>query len=173
MTAAEAVTRARGAIGHGCVYALGKGGMHPDALHPWPPGMPNLGCDCSGFVAWALGVSRYLTKNHPHYEFGGWFETSAVYRDAKSPFGFVAEVLWAEARPGDILVWGDHAGHQGHIGLISEADEHGPTKVIHCSKGNWRTTGDAIQETDVDIFRRNLAVAAQVAWVTHESGEAA
>lgn len=165
MKATEVVSRARSAIGHGCVYQLGKGGMHPENLQPWPPSMPNLGCDCSGFVAWCLGVSRSLAKNHPHYEFGGWFETSAVARDAKSEFGFVNEVLWTLAQPGDILVWGDHDGHQGHIGIVSEADATGPTRVVHCSKGNWRTTGDAIQETDVAIFKANGAIAAEVAWV--------
>lgn len=165
----EAVARARGCIGHGCAYVLGHGGMHPAALYPWPPGMPNVGCDCSGFVAWCLGVSRMLTKDHPHYPFGGWFETSAVARDARSPFGFVAEVAWHLAKPGDILVWGDAGGHQGHIGLVSECNADGPVKVVHCSKGNWRTSGDAVQETDVDIFKRNGAIAAEVAWIERAS----
>jgi len=172
MRADEVVVRARVCIGRGCVYALGHGGMHPAAMYPWPTGMPNLGCDCSGFVAWCLGVSRMLTKDHPHYEFGGWFETSAVFRDARSEFGFVNEILWTLAQPGDILVWGDHDGHQGHIGIVSESDGSGPTKVIHCSKGNWRDTGDAIQETDVHLFKTNGAIAAEVAWVEREEAKA-
>lgn len=165
MKAADVVARARGAIGHGCVYALGKGGMHPASPTPWPTGLPNVGCDCSGFVAWCLGVSRMLTKDHPHYEFGGWFETSAIARDARSEFGFVNEVLWSLALPGDLLVWGDHDGHQGHVGIVSECDETGPVRVIHCSRGNWRDHGDAIAETGVEVFRRNNAIAAEVAWV--------
>ena len=172
MTHSEAIARARSAIGHHCVYALGKGGMHPASPTPWPAGLPNLGCDCSGFVAWCLGVSRMLTKDHPHYPFGGWFETSALARDARSPFGFVAEVPWAEALPGDILVWGDGNGHQGHVGLVSEVDADGPAKVVHCSSGNWRRAGDAVQETDVDIFRRNGALAARVAWINGEEEKA-
>lgn len=149
--------------------------MHPENTTPWVPGMPQLGCDCSGFVAWCLGVSRMLAKNPglaTLYPFGGWFETSAVARDARSQFGFVDEVPWASALPGDILVWGDHDGHQGHIGLIATVDENGPLTVVHCSSGNWRKHGDAVQETDVEIFRANKAIAAEVAWIERVEREA-
>lgn len=169
MTRSEVLARARSAIGQGCVYALGKGGMHPASPTPWPSGLPNLGCDCSGFVAWCLGVSRMLSKDHPHYEFGGWFETTAVFRDARSPFGFVNEVLWTLAKPGDILVWGDANGHQGHIGIVSQVGTDGPTHAIHCSSGNWKRAGDAVQETDVGVFARNGAIAAEVAWVEDDA----
>lgn len=169
MTGAQVVERARGAIGHGCVYVLGKGGIKPDALYPWPPGMPNLGCDCSGFVAWALGVSRWIEKWHPSYEGGDWFETTAVLRDAQRPYGFVNAIPWASAQPGDILVWGDANGKQGHIGIVTECDATGPSMVVHCSKGNWRKSGDAIQETDVSIFQHNGAIAARVDWVNGEA----
>jgi cell wall-associated NlpC family hydrolase len=129
------------------------------------------GCDCSGFVAWCLGVDRYLATQFPHYEMGQWFETSAVYKDAKSPFGFVTEVPWKASLPGDVLVYGDRkdsAGkvRQGHIGIVSEVTDQGPVSVVHCSLGNWKREGDAIWETDCTPFIAGQAITAAVAWVT-------
>lgn len=180
MTRDEAVARARSAIGKGTTYAIGAGGRHPDAVHPGmqvegvPDSPHSLLCDCSGFVAWCLGVDRYLPndgiKTSP---FGDWFETTALAQDAKSPpgIGFVDEVPWADAKPADMLVWGDRKGtdgkvHQGHVGLVCSIGPKGPETVAHCSLGNFHATGDAIQETDCGIFVRNGAIVARVAWIT-------
>jgi hypothetical protein len=124
-------------------------------------------CDCSGFVAWCLGVSRQT--NNPWYrsQNGGWFETTAVFKDCGTPFGFVDGVPWTRAEPGMLVVWGDHDGHQGHIGIVSEVDAEGPAKVVHCSSSNWRALGDAIAETDSGIFKHNNALVARVAWVEY------
>ena len=92
MTNAELITRARSAIGRGCRYGLGKGGFWPGLDRPWDNEML---CDCSGLVAWVLGVSRHL--EHPWYKAqnGGWLETSAIMRDCGTPFGFdVVDVLF-------------------------------------------------------------------------------
>jgi len=139
------------------MYKLGKGGFDPKALHPWNRTMQ---CDCSGFVAWCLGVSR--KTDNPWYakQNGGWLETSAITRDATSPFGVFTEVARYDALPGDVLVWGDKAGAQGHVGIVS-----GPTTINHCSSGNFRVTGDAIRETSTEIFDKNDAIAARCAWV--------
>jgi cell wall-associated NlpC family hydrolase len=157
MTITEAVSRARSAVGGGCIYRLGKGGFDPKAERPWSKQME---CDCSGFVSWCLGVSR-KTNNPWYVKFnGGWFETSAIVRDALSPFGVFTKVDRQDARPGDVLVWGDTGGQQGHVGLVT-----GAATVIHCSKSNWTLTQDAIRETDMHIFDTHKAIAARCAWV--------
>jgi cell wall-associated NlpC family hydrolase len=166
-TRSAIVARARAAIGKGTAYKLGAGGRLKN---------PGVGSelDCSGFVAVVLGVDRYLEPWLPHYEGGDWLETSALVRDAQSPWGFVAHQLWADAKPGDLVVWGDRGHGQGHVGIVATVDSAGPKTVVHCSAGNYRTSGDAIRETSASLFQRNGAIVARVAWVEDEfSGEAA
>jgi hypothetical protein len=133
---------------------LGHGGYNAHFDHPWDNEML---LDCSGFIAWVLGVSRHL--DHPWYKAqnGGWLETTAIVRDCGTPFGFFTEVPRETARGGDLIVYGDHLNHdgtkrQGHVGLISEVGESGPTQAVHCSRGNERKTGDAIQETPTGLW---------------------
>jgi cell wall-associated NlpC family hydrolase len=152
------VARAKAVIGLPTIYELGKGGF--TASKP----TPGSKCDCSGFVAWVLGVSR--KTNNPYYknQNGGWFETSAVFKDATNTMGMVDKVEINAVKPGDLVVWPDGGGRQGHIGIVSVV-EGLPKMVIHCSTGNYRKTGDAIQETPVDIFLNNNAIFAKVGWV--------
>ena len=154
MTPEAAVERARRAVGRGCLYGLGQGGFDPDAEWPW--GSKKL-CDCSGFIAWCLGLNRHV--DHPRYApyYGNWLETTAIVRDAKGRFGFFDEVSPALAILGDLLVYGDRVNQdgtrrQGHIGIVSEVGPSGPVKAIHCSKGNERHFGDAIHETDSGLW---------------------
>lgn len=163
MTPADAVARARLAIGHRCLYFLGHGGFDPLRSFPWHNDPAIDGCDCSGFVAWCLGLSRRivagpLAARYKPY-FGEWLETSAIVRDAKSPFGLFTAVPWEEARSGDLLVYGDADGHQGHVGIVASADHHGPLTVVHCSSGNFKGTGDAVQETGPHIWQARGTVA--------------
>lgn len=161
LTSQQVVDRALSACGKATRYKLGAGGRDPRKAHPAVAGQ----CDCSGFAAWCLGVDRYLPNGSiPHLPGGEWFETTQLVRDAKSPFGFVAEVYWAEARPGDLVVYGDRAGKQGHVGVVVEVGQDGPTKVAHCSMGNERR-GDAIRVTGPAAFSGSGAIAARVAWV--------
>lgn len=168
MKGAEVVRRARSAIGKGTRYVLGAGGRDP--LHPLPGGDGGT-CDCSGFVAWCYGIDRFLPGSRnkrspiPYYGKGEWFETSNIVADAKSPFGFVEEVEYDFAVLGDMLVWADRGGKQGHVGIIASLDHDGPKTVIHCSKGNFTRTGDAIRETTPTVFLSNKAIVARVAWV--------
>lgn len=157
MTPADAIARARGQIGRGTVYVLGKGGMKPDADRPSDAAW---GCDCSGFAMWALGRSRFDGNE--------WWDTSKIHADAMThPAGKLFTFhTWAEAKPGDTLAWGDHAGHQGHIGLVTECDTEGPSKVAHCSHVNYKATNDAIAETDPGIFKANYAIVARPNWLT-------
>ena len=161
LTHDRVIDRARSVVGTPCVYALREGGRDPFAAHP------GAKCDCSGFVAWCYGVDRFLDNaGVPHLDGRPWFETTTIAADAISPFGFVAEIDWTNALPGDLLVWGDRNGKQGHIGIVSVVGDDGPSRVIHCSSGNFKLRGKAILDTDVAIFKRNRAIAARVAWVS-------
>ena len=167
MTGADVVARARSVVAKGCVYGLGKGGMRPHDPHPWNS---ERKCDCSGFVAWCLGVSRETDNPWYKAQNGGWIETSAIVRDCETPYGIFAMVTRPHALPGDLLVYGDYTGNdgkvkQGHVGICSEVDGKGPIRVIHCSRGNERKLSDAIQETDVTWWNLAGGVIARCAWV--------
>lgn len=163
LTRDDVVQRATGAVGKATRYALGRGGRDPAAAHP----AQGRACDCSGFAAWCVGVDRYLPNaaipDLP--EQYGWFETTALYADARSPWGFVTEIPWTAALPGDLLVWPDAGGRQGHVGVVVQADHAGPAAVAHCAASHWRKHGDAIRVTSPELFLRNRAVAARVRWL--------
>lgn len=166
MTRPEAVARARSAIGSKCAYRLGKGGFSPTSPYPWNSAGE---CDCSGFIAWCLGVSRH-TDNPWYKSFnGGWVETSAIVRDAKVPFGFFDEVTWEHAAPGHLIVYGDFGGHQGHVGIVNQAD-NGPTQAIHCSNGNFTRTQDAIQETGIAVWKMHEGIIVRCAFLEEMAG---
>lgn len=138
LTPEQAVHRARTAIGHRTRYHLGSGGMNPFAARPSDGGQ----CDCSGFVAWCLGVSREAPQTI------GWIETTRVYHDATGAHRLFRAVPLTAARPGDVIVYPDHGGHQGHIGLVTAADR-GPTRIAHCCA---RDVPDAILEEPFSVF---------------------
>ena len=167
MKGSEVVARARSVVAKGCLYKLGSGGMRPHDPHPWDSARR---CDCSGFAAWCLGVSRQTDNPWYKNQNGGWLETSAIVRDCETPYGIFALVTRQHALPGDLLVYGDYKSSdgvtkQGHVGICSESNAKGPTKVIHCSSGNARKTGDAIRETDVQWWELAGGVIARCAWV--------
>lgn len=91
----------------------------------------------------------------------GWLETSAVYQDAIGPQrAFTRETM---ATPGDFIVWPDRHGGEGHIGVVVAVDGAGKaTSVVHCSSGNFKRLGRAIQRTPADVFHRNGAVYARL-----------
>ena len=168
MKPADVIARARACLGQSCRYGLGKGGMNPKADWPWDS---EVRLDCSGFVAWCLEVSR--KTDNPWYveQNGGWLETSAIVRDCETPFGFFALVNRTHAQPGDLLVYGDRKSAatgksvQGHVGIVTEADNRGPRRVIHCSRGSERKYGDAIAETDTLWWSLADGIVARCAWV--------
>jgi hypothetical protein len=161
VTRIEVVERARSVIGMKCKYALGKGGFYPENPVPWNS---RKECDCTGFAAWVYGVSR--KTDNPWYvkQNGGWFETSAIYRDATCEYGFVEQVL-GDPQPGDLIVYPDSGGEQGHIGIVSRVEEGAVIAVVHCSSSSYRREGDAIQETPPGLFLRSGALVAKVAWM--------
>lgn len=151
MTAADIVARARSAIGHHTIYALGRGGRHPEAALP---GDGANRCDCSGFAAWAVGLDRHQPGSPTLAKFnGGWLSTDGILHDSGL---FVAVEV---PLPGDLVAYGDHLRdgrkRQGHVGVVVEANGSAwdALRVVHCSLRNWRVTGDAIQETGAAVFQ--------------------
>ena len=146
ITVDDLLARARSAIGRGVRYRLGAGGMDPRGEGP---GNVNNECDCSGFVCWALGISRQT--DHPLYvRFnGGWINTDAMVHDAQSSTGFFTRI--GEPRVGCIVVYGSSPPRRkvGHVGIVTAVEPE--ARVLHCSHGNARA-GDAICETAVTVF---------------------
>lgn len=143
------IDRARTALGLKIQYKLGKGGVKPELSTPAPQGQ----CDCSGYVAWCLGISRVMKD--PFYKAAndGWFETTAIYKDILSSAGIFAEV--SAPVPGCIAVYGDHGGNQGHIGIVTQVKNNKVQRVIHCSSSAWKNTGDAIAENNLAALTNN------------------
>lgn len=154
----DIVSRARSAIGHGTLYRLGAGAP-ANAPKPWDE---TGSCDCSGFVCWVLGLSRY----QPILSFlkplnGGWLNTDGMVCDSLSPTGFFEGVAGAPL-PGDLVVYpslwyakkvhraerpfGQYTPRIGHVGVLTQG------MVIHCSAGNYKKSADSIQETDLSPF---------------------
>lgn len=154
MTAADIVARARSAIGHHTIYALGRGGRNPAAALP---GDAANRCDCSGFAAWAVGLDRHQPGSLLAKFNGGWLSTDGLLYDAEHGGGWFRLVEVAE--PGDLVAYGDHLRdgrkRQGHVGVIVSATGSAwdNLRVVHCSPRNWRVTGDAIQETGAAVFQ--------------------
>jgi cell wall-associated NlpC family hydrolase len=151
----DSVTRALSARGHGIQYVLGHGGWHPDDPTP----TRDLGCDCSGFVAWVIGICRQTGDEQFR-----WVETTAIVHDALGDTRYFSHVRWTDAQPGDLVVYGDRrdadgSRHQGHCGIVTAVDTTGPLKVCHCSKGASLAQGDAIIETSPDAWRARGIVA--------------
>lgn len=153
------IAKARSAIGHGTLYRLGAGAP-PSAPHPWDE---TGACDCSGFICWVLGLSRY----QPIMSFlkpinGGWLSTDGMVADALNPTGYFEPVAGA-CLPGDLVIYPaqwyakkihhaqrpfGHAPRIGHVGIVT-----GDDSVVHCSSGNYKEHSDAIRETDMRSFR--------------------
>jgi hypothetical protein len=143
MQVAAVLARAHAAVAQGIRYKLGQGGMNPGSP---TPGHDNQ-CDCSGFVAWCLGMSRHTADQFYVHFNGGWIETTAVWTDVGQSVGIFDET---SKKPGAVVVYPDAHGHEGHIGIIIDANS-----VVHCSKGNDTQYGNAIQITPLTVFNNN------------------
>lgn len=96
---AQTLARAHRALGLGTIYKLGKGGFNP--AKPMTPS-----CDCSGFVAWAIGIPRELPPGSDK-----WLDTDAYYAGGKPvKTGLFGQVAIIDAEPGDLLVYPITAG---------------------------------------------------------------
>lgn len=157
---AAILERARSAIGHGTVYALGRGRGGRDPLTPSPADKLRR-CDCSGFAAWACGLDRYQPASWLKQVNGGWLSTNGIISDAMAtPHAFFRRVAVPEL--GDLVVYGDRkvngVTRQGHVGIVAEFPD---LRVVHCSSSNYKRTGDAIQETDGAFFLARGAIFAR------------
>lgn len=136
------LNRARSCLNRKIKYVLGSGGFDPTT---------SMGskCDCSGYVAWAIGVPRELPPTS-----GKWLQTTTYWRGG----GEVGEGLFDRVagtpEPGDIFVYPDGPG-EGHMGIITRVASGKPTRVVHCSNGNFKRFGDAVQETGTAVFTSN------------------
>lgn len=150
------LNRAMSAANQGIRYKLGMGGMKPTAALPAAAGQ----CDCSGYVAWCLGLSR--KTDHPFYVTmnGGWLETTAISSDIQSTAGFFEPL--AQPKRGCIVVYPDKISGgvhtQGHIGIVVDVAGGLVSHVVHCSKGNDTQHGDAIRVTGAGPFAPPKAV---------------
>lgn len=155
MLRADLIDRAKSALGKNTVYRLGAGAPFTAPR----PGDEDNACDCSGFVCWVLGISRH----QPDFAFlkrfnGGWMNTDGMVWDSQNRTGLFDSVYGAPDK-GDIIVYpGRGTVHLmyntdakspliGHVGIVVD-----DKRVIHCSNGNYKTTGDAIQITPFDVF---------------------
>jgi hypothetical protein len=137
----QTLQRAKSAAGLNTVYKLGKGGIDP--TKPM-----TASCDCSGFVSWAIGIPRELPPQS-----NKWLSTDSYWSGGmpvKANLFMETELQQAEA--GDLLVYPDSPGHQGHIGMITQVDQAGPTFVIHCSWSNYEKHQDAVRITGPEVF---------------------
>lgn len=160
------VTRARSAVGKGIKYKLGEGGRVPQLSRP--DDMIRLSgyytnlCDCSGFVAWVLGMRRdQINAKKPWSKFLPWIETTMVWKDATGPQRVFVKI--PAPAPGCLVVYGDTGKSEGHIGIVTTTfprEVNGVWKtnaitVIDCSSGMSRKTGEAIHERDGAFFLSN------------------
>lgn len=138
---AQTLQRAHSALNLKTVYKLGKGGFDPTK-----PMMAS--CDCSGFVAWAIGIPRELPPAS-----NKWLSTDTYWVGGKPvKANLCVRIELKDAAAGDLLVYPDSGGKQGHIGIITQAEGGIPTYVVHCSKGNYTNYGDAIRITGPGVF---------------------
>lgn len=125
--------RARSAKGKKTIYKLGAGGMKPTNATPTDKGNK---CDCSGFVCWALGVSR--KTSHPLYVKynSGWMNTDGMVHDANNSTGYFEKITTPKV--GCMIVYPGGKGKIGHVGIVTEVKAGVVEKVLHCSGGNFR-----------------------------------
>ncbi|HWR57787.1 MAG TPA: CHAP domain-containing protein [Thermodesulfovibrionales bacterium] len=153
MKVEELLSRARSVSGKGIRYKLGSGGIKASSMTP----ANNVNeCDCSGYVAWCLGLSR-MTDNPVYQKFnGGWINTDAIVNDANATVGIFERMDTPKA--GCLIVYPSSKPTTavGHVGIVTAVTQKGEvSKVIHCSSGNYRRTGDAVQETGPEVFKAN------------------
>jgi cell wall-associated NlpC family hydrolase len=114
------------------------------------PALVREACDCSGFVCWALGVSRLA----PGAGGDAWINTDSIWADASGPRQRFEAI--ARARPGALVVYPKQGSgeHYGHVAIVVEADAHGrATRIVHCAADNIKVAPhDAIKITSAQKF---------------------
>ena len=111
-------------------------------------------CDCTGFLCWALGISRKAPRRAPHTQADGWINSDSIWADATQGGTVFRRIRKAE--PGCVIVYPKAGSGEnfGHDGLVTAVDAAGtPTQVIHCSANNFKLSPfDAIKENKPEAF---------------------
>jgi hypothetical protein len=107
-------------------------------------------CDCSGFVAWVIGISRKPKTTRPF-----WVETSAICHDANNAKRAFVKI--DKPVPGCIVSYPDRAGREGHTAIVTGSAFNTDGSVasisgVDCSSGQSRRLGQAITERDLSFF---------------------
>lgn len=132
------LSKANFAIRKGTRYKLGAGGYDPNAPLPHDA---NRYCDCTGFVAWALGIDRRRSRNGVVE-----VQSDALVIEANKPNGNVLKL--AKPEPGCVLVYGgiwlgkplaSVRVRPGHAAIYA-----GGGMLIDCGSTPYRREGQAI-----------------------------
>jgi hypothetical protein len=132
------LSKARFAIRKNTRYVLGAGGYDPNAELPHDK---NRGCDCTGFVAWCLGIDRRRSRNDLVE-----VQSDALVIEANRPNGNVVKL--AKPEPGCVLVYGgvwlgkplqSVRVRPGHAAIYE-----GGGMIIDCGSTPFRREGQAI-----------------------------
>lgn len=173
MTVSDLLARALSQAGNETEYVLGGGRQTPDGGDCRDE---NGGSDCSAFVCWALGIPKAAPFAWMRRVNGGWYNTDGIWWDALHE----RTGLFSVCKPavGAVVVYPSswmsrrHAGVKGlapkigHVGIVTEVRAGEISRVLHCSAGNFRRTGDAIQETGPEVFRAPAVATAWCATIT-------
>lgn len=125
---------------------MGHGGLHPEDGFPTKNGF----CDCSGFVSWVIGVSRFQgDKDKPWSRSIPWIETTLIYNDATGPQRMFKQI--PSPVPGCFVVYPDRkvlkVHVEGHIALVTRVNGT-QFDVIDCSSSKGGKVKEAIREWD-------------------------
>lgn len=137
----QTIQRAYSALDFTTQYKLGEGGFNP--IIPLTPQ-----CDCSGFIAWVIGIPREFPPGSNR-----WLSTTE-YWTGGSPVlaGLLSQVELHQTQVGDLLVYPHHNGQVGHIALVNEVKFSQPVQILHCSSGNYKNFGNAVKITSTAVF---------------------
>lgn len=139
----EPIDRLLSACKRGILYRLGHGGYNPANALPGKPGAidpddKHSGCDCSGAIAWSLGLPRAYTIVE-----GMWgISTDSIHRDATTAQKYF-ERIDAPVR-GCLAVYPDQGKKQGHVAIVTDPENR---LVVDCS-----VSGKGISEHYQGVF---------------------
>ncbi|WPB55587.1 CHAP domain-containing protein [Xylophilus sp. GOD-11R] len=116
------------------------------------PGLVVPACDCSGYVCWAMGISRKASGASGDV----WINTDSIWQDAQGA-GRQFQAI-PRATVGCLVVYPKAGSGEsyGHIGLVTEVGADGQAaQIAHCSAVNFmEPPHDAIEVNAGEAFRR-------------------
>jgi hypothetical protein len=158
--AALAALKAENPAKH-AAYAAGlqRLGMLPEQL-------PRNACDCSGFVAWCLGLPRHPMALNGRDD--QWLYTDGIHADALGRRQ--AFTALETAQVGALLVFpgAGPARPVGHVAWITAVDGGRATRILHCAPQNFEAEPpagrprNAIAETGTAVFDGEAAADTRV-----------